>query len=242
MYASAGPDPDQVVLATGDLSRLGRTEVRTFPMGSQTWSVEVASKGPLVGPLARQQPWVVLATGLLAAVLVPFIIEVLLRRRSYALALVAERTAELDVAHRRLVEHELLAAIGRLVSAVGHEMRNPLGVITNVLYLIGTRYGDDEWVHRQLQIAEREVGAATLIVSDLLDFARPRQPVITETVVAHLVAEALSVAPPPGKVSVEVVPGPDGHALVRADRDQLRQVVLITWSPTATRPCPREDA
>ena len=233
VYAAAGPERDQVVLSTGDLDRLGRTEVRTFPVGSETWSLEVASKDPLVGSLSRQQPWVLLAAGLLAALLVPFIIETLLRRRSYALALVAERTAELersvadlDEAHKRLVEHERLAAIGRLASAVGHEMRNPLGVITNVLYLLATRYGNDPWAHRQLQTAEREVGAATLIVSDLLDFARPRQPVIADTLVEEVVAEVLSVAPAPSKVEVEVAPSSRGRTVVRADRDQLRQVLL----------------
>ncbi|HLF39950.1 MAG TPA: ATP-binding protein, partial [Acidimicrobiia bacterium] len=161
------------------------------------------------------------------------LVEVLLRRRQFALALVDERTAqlqesisELDSAHERLVRQERLAAIGELASAVGHELRNPLGVLSNIFYLLGTRLDrNDPWLDRQLRTGEREVAASTLIVSDLLQFARPREPIFGEVDVSDVIDEVLSVAAPPDGIEL-ARRTPAGLPPLRADRDQLRQVLL----------------
>jgi signal transduction histidine kinase len=184
--------------------------------------------------LASRTPWLVLFAGVLGALLMSYLIEVVLRRRDYALALVDDRTAALrtslaalESAQEQIVRQERLAAVGQLASAVGHELRNPLGVISNSLYLIRGATGDsgDDRMRRHLSTAEREVAAATLIISDLLDFARSREPIIGEVDVAGLVDEALEVAPPPDGISVA---RDNGSSLpgVAADRDQLRQVIL----------------
>ena len=74
-----------------------------------------------------------------------------------------------------------------MAATVGHELRNPLGVLTNSLYLIRTATSTtaDDRLRRQLDTADREIAAATLIVSDLLEFSRPRaaNPVLIEVLV-----------------------------------------------------------
>jgi signal transduction histidine kinase len=233
LYASPRADPEQVVLSTAGFRPQNRTASRPVQAGRDQWLVTVSAKRPLVGSVAARQPWLVLFAGLAAALLLTALVEVLLRRRRYALNLVDERTGqlqetirELDAAQERLVVQERLAAIGQLASAVGHELRNPLGVLSNVVYLLGTKLGrDDPWLDRQLRTAEREVGAATLIVSDLLQFAKPREPIFGEVAVPVLADEVLSVAPPPEGVTV-ARSWSDDLPPVRADRDQLRQVLL----------------
>ena len=130
-------------------------------------------------------PWVVLGVGLLGAALAGAVTLMLLRRRDYALRLVDERTAELErsvvaleEAQSRLVLQERLAAIGQVAAAVGHELRNPLGVITNALFLVRARVPEEdrEAVGKHIDTAEREVAAAATIVESLLDFAREREP------------------------------------------------------------------
>ncbi|MBV9255163.1 MAG: ATP-binding protein, partial [Actinobacteria bacterium] len=80
-------------------------------------------------------------------------------------------------------------------------------------------------MQRHLGTAEREVAAATLIISDLLEFARAREPIVASVDVAPLVDEALEVAPPPEGITVSRQV--DGNTpAVAADRDQLRQVLL----------------
>ena len=233
LYASSRPDPESVVISTPGFRPDGRTATRPVQAGRDQWLLTVSAKDPLVGSVAARQPWLVLGAGLATTLLLAALVEVLLRRRRYAVALVDERTGqlretirELDAAQEQLVSQERLAAIGQLASAVGHELRNPLGVLSNVVYLLGTKLGrDDPWLDRQLRTAEREVGAATLIVSDLLQFAKPREPIFGEVELPVLADEVLGVAPPPEGVTV-APSWSDDLPSVRGDRDQLRQVLL----------------
>jgi signal transduction histidine kinase len=211
----------------------------TAQFGADRWLVAVQSTAPLTGSFANQAYWVVLATGLVLTALVGIVLVTVLRRRDYAMALVAERTEaleesmrELEHTQEQLVRSERLAAIGELASVVGHELRNPLGVITNAHYLLRNvlqRKDPDPDADRHLATAEREVGAATLIVSDLLDYARAREPVTSAVDVADLISEVQSVLPAPPEVTVVRADEP-GLPSVRADRDQLRQVLLNVLS------------
>jgi len=236
LYASKTAEPSQALLASTKIKIPLRGDVvnQPFILGVTPWLLSVTAQHPLVGSLASRTPWFVLLGGILLALLMAYVLEVVLRRRDYALTLVDERTAALrtslgalESAQEQLVRQERLAAVGQLASAVGHELRNPLGVISNSLYLIrgATSESSDDRLKRHVATAEREVAAATLIISDLLDFARAREPIVASVDVTALVDEALEVAPPPNGVTVSrdngtPLPG------VAADRDQLRQVLL----------------
>jgi signal transduction histidine kinase len=234
LYATPRAAPDQIVITTtADSTLKGRSAAsRQVEFGGGSWLLRASAKEPLVGSFANAIPWLVLAAGLVGALIATSAVLTLMRRRDYAVALVAERTAELssslvrlEETQARLMLQERLAAIGQVAAAVGHELRNPLGVLTNALYLIGVGAGGDAKVARHLATAEREVAAAASIVDSLLDFARERVPVTAPVGVADLVEESLSVAVPPASVEV-VRDGLDGAPPVLADRQQLRQVVL----------------
>jgi signal transduction histidine kinase len=234
IFATPQPRPDQRIIATTDETPTGDDVGRgVVPVGNQRWLLLTSAREPLVGSFARSVPWIVLGVGVFSALLAAAAIITLLRRRDYALDLVEERTAELreslaalEAAQAKLVLQERLAAIGQVAAAVGHELRNPLGVLTNALYLARSRVGENEReaVGRHLDLAEREVAAAATIVESLLDFAREREPATASVDLADLLDEALSVAPPPADVRVER--HVDELPRVRADRQQLRQVLL----------------
>jgi signal transduction histidine kinase len=236
LYAAATPDPSSLVITTQAATLTGGSVARaTAPFGADTWLVLIKARSPLEGTFAANTYWIVLGGGLVLAVVIGALAEALARRRDYALALVDERTAELETsvskleqAQDQLLRQERLAAIGELASAVGHELRNPLGVITNAHYLLRAQLeksGGTESTARHLTTAEREVGAATLIVSDLLDFARAREPVTAPVDVAELIDEVEDVIPPPAGITIRRETASAVPAAL-ADRDQLRQVVL----------------
>jgi signal transduction histidine kinase len=56
--------------------------------------------------------------------------------------MVEERTGELQVAQEQLVRQEKLAVLGQLAGGVSHELRNPLGVISNAVYFLQMTLSD----------------------------------------------------------------------------------------------------
>jgi signal transduction histidine kinase len=234
VYVGAKADPAKLVLTTTTSMPLdGRVSTRAVQVGSDTWLVVANARQPLAGSLTKNMPIILLVAVLLIGLAMTALVEGVARRRDYAVDLVNERTAalrhslgQLEEAQQALVANERLAALGQMAATVGHELRNPLGVLTNSLYLIrrATSATADDRLNRQLDTADREVSAATLIVSDLLEFSRPRAANPVTVDVRELLAEAVSVAPPPTGIQVDQVDG-DVPPVI-ADRDQIRQVVL----------------
>ena len=234
VYAVPQVQADQLITATGPAPLTGKIAKTKTPVGQGApWLLVAKARHPLVGSVATATPWAILAAGLLTALLACAIVETMARRREYAMVLVRQRTLELEHsmgeladAHEQLVRQERLAAIGQLASTIGHELRNPLGVLSNAVYLLRGDLGNapSDAALRHLSTAEREVSAATVIVSDLLEFARQRDPVLGDVDVAGLIHEVLSVLPPP--TGVEVTADVKESVTARADRDQLRQLML----------------
>ena len=74
-----------------------------------------------------------------------------------------------------LVEQGKLAVLGQLAGAVCHELRHPLGVISNAVYFLQTTCSDKSTVTlTYLDIISGEIRKAEKIISDLLDLSHPR--------------------------------------------------------------------
>ena len=97
--------------------------------------------------------------------------------------MVAERTRELEQVNenlretqRQLVMSEKLAAIGQLTAGVAHEVNNPIAVIQGNLDLLREVLGTDAApVAHELRLVDEQVNRIRLIVTKLLQFARPAE-------------------------------------------------------------------
>lgn len=146
---------------------------------------------------------------------------------------VAQRTVELknaleelNATQEELVRRERLAILGQLAGGVGHELRNPLGVMTNAIYYLSVVLKDaPENVMEYLNILRTQVGLSEKIVGDLLDFARVKQPKIEPVSVLTLVEEELTRV---GQIDGIIVDRdfPPDLPPVCVDRVQMGQVVL----------------
>jgi len=113
------------------------------------------------------------------------------------------RTRELREAQEELVRKEKLAILGLLAGAVGHELRNPLGVINNAVFFLNSLEKEtDETTREYLQIIASEVQNAEKIVSDLMDYAITKQAEKRETSIEQLVRRVLKEYPPPDNIRV----------------------------------------
>jgi signal transduction histidine kinase len=146
---------------------------------------------------------------------------------------VAERTArleaalrELEIAQQELVRKERLAMLGQLSSAVGHELRNPLGVMTNALYVIEQCLPDAPALVRDyLDLLRGQIAASERIVGDLLDTARVRVPERQVIDLGSIVDAQLQRLGPTAGVTVEQRIAADVPP-VRMDPNQLSQILL----------------
>jgi signal transduction histidine kinase len=131
----------------------------------------------------------------------------------------------LHEAQEELVRKEKLATLGQLAGGVGHELRNPLGVIKNSVYYLNMVLPDDEKVRKHLGILDREVANSNRIVTELLDFARVKAPVREASDLVAIVQMALERLPLPDAVTVRRELDESGPpALV--DAQQVGQILL----------------
>ncbi len=118
---------------------------------------------------------------------------------------IEERTKELKEAQKELIRKEKLAAVGKLAGSVGHELRNPLGVISNSIYFINMRFKNgDKKVRKHLNILQREVEKSNRILKDLLDFARVSSPILEMRDINSLIKATLSNINVPASIIIEL--------------------------------------
>ena len=122
---------------------------------------------------------------------------------------ITERTRvedELAEAQAALALRERLSAVGEMATVIGHELRNPLGAVINLLFLARNRLTDhdDPELDGYLDRAERETNRAAALSEDLTAYMREREPVIVPLDLGAVVAEVLESTPPPPGIEVAV--------------------------------------
>ncbi len=91
-------------------------------------------------------------------------------------AKVAERTRALEQAQAQLVRSEKLATVGQLTASIAHEVNNPIAVIQGNLDLVRELLGAQAAaVAPELQIVDAQIERMRLVVTQLLQFARPTE-------------------------------------------------------------------
>lgn len=143
------------------------------------------------------------------------------------------RTADLETALNQLhdtqdelVRKEKLATIGQLASSVGHELRNPLGVMANAVYILErTIEAPSPKAKQYLQLLTAQIKLSERIVADLLDSARSQSPQRRRTAVRALLTEQLGRVNIPSNVLVELELE-DNLPEVHVDPDQVGQILV----------------
>ena len=91
-------------------------------------------------------------------------------------ARLAQSLAELEQARERLLQEERLAAVGRLSSAIAHEIRNPVAAIVSALSMASRNDLGSSEREEMSQIAGKEAARLEKLTTDFLAYARPRGP------------------------------------------------------------------
>jgi signal transduction histidine kinase len=102
-----------------------------------------------------------------------------------------ENVRELQESHASLLESEKLASLGEMAAGIAHEIRNPIGTLTNSVGLLREAQLSPEETGELLDILEKEVNRLNHIVSDTLAFAHPRSDRYRPLRIEAVVEEAL---------------------------------------------------
>ncbi len=105
-----------------------------------------------------------------------------------------ERETRLEHARERLVIEEKLSAVGRLSSAIAHEIRNPVAMISSSLAMAARPELADTDRHEMLGIAAAEASRLERLTSDFLAYARPRAAELGRVQVSDMLNYVLSIA------------------------------------------------
>ncbi|HRZ86541.1 MAG TPA: ATP-binding protein [bacterium] len=126
---------------------------------------------------------------------------------------IVERTRQLEETRERLIFSERLATIGKLAGIVGHELRNPLAIMKNSIYYLNMlEIGKfSEEAKEQLDLIEKEIDNSTQIISDILDFAREKEPHLARASVHIILKSVLDKITFPRDVTVKTSFAAAGH-------------------------------
>jgi two-component system sensor histidine kinase HydH len=124
----------------------------------------------------------------------------------------------------RVSRSERMATFGQVVGSIGHDLRNPLGVIESSLFLLRGRVGEDERVRKHLERIGDQVRISNEIISGLLDMVRDRPLQRERVALTVLVQGAAGSVPRPAEVGL-TVQGLAGLDVV-GDAIQLRQAIV----------------
>jgi signal transduction histidine kinase len=135
---------------------------------------------------------------------------------------VEEIGSELELSRR-------MAAIGRLTSGVGHEVKNPINAIVVHLELLKTKLGDASApAVRHLEVIDAEIHRLDRVVQTLVDFSRPVELRLSEQDLRPVIDDVLALAAEELSThNVTLVSRlPSKPLVAKIDADLLKQAVL----------------
>jgi signal transduction histidine kinase len=139
-----------------------------------------------------------------------------------------------DLETAEAIESELelsrrMAAIGRLTSGVGHEVKNPINAIVVHIELLKNKLSDaSPSAVRHLEVIESEIHRLDRVVQMLVDFSRPVELELREQDLRTIVGDVLSLAAPelPARNVTLVTAMPPVPLIANVDADLFKQAIL----------------
>jgi signal transduction histidine kinase len=135
--------------------------------------------------------------------------------------------AELEQAEAKLLAEEKLAAVGRFSSAIAHEIRNPVAMISSALATAASREPGSAESREMYEIATKESSRLEQLTTDFLVYARPRLPAKVLSDVADSVGYIAEICRPrAAEKNVEVSCNCEEALWAEVDGGQLQQALL----------------
>lgn len=136
------------------------------------------------------------------------------------------QTEKIRVQEAAIRQYDKMQTVGNLAAGIAHELRNPLTSIKTLSELVPLKRDNDRFIQEFKEIVPAEISRMDQLITDLLDYARPKAPEPREIDLVGLV-ENLERLVKPRSEGGQVTIGHNLEALqVYADPNQLKQILL----------------
>lgn len=136
--------------------------------------------------------------------------------------------AEKENLEEELRRSERLAALGRLVTGVAHELRNPIGVVKATVQVMETEFKNIPDMDEFTAVIKEQIDRQNRVIQELLDFGRPSKSVVQPVNVNSLLEKVLTFTSPMLRQhSINLKVQLDRQLpLVKADGERIKQVYV----------------
>jgi len=127
-----------------------------------------------------------------------------------------------------LMRSERLVALGRLVTGVAHELRNPLGIVKATVQVMEGEFKNQEGLKEYTKVICEQIDRGNNVIKELLDFGRPSKPIVSPTDLNGLLESVLTFTYPmlrQNKIDLEKR-FESNLPLVSIDMDRIKQVFV----------------
>ncbi len=137
-----------------------------------------------------------------------------------------------DLTHIRALEEtsrrqDRLAAIGRMAASIAHEIRNPLAAMRGSIQMLRSDMKEDSSQTELMEIILRESDRLNRIISDFLNYARPRSIIQSQVDIGELLKQTFTLLRHSAEIHADHIISaqlPAVPVLASADSQQLQQV------------------
>jgi signal transduction histidine kinase len=107
-------------------------------------------------------------------------------------ATIEVKTQQIKLMSQRMVETDKLAVLGKLAGQIAHELRTPLSIINNSVYLLRKEgRADKEMFEKRLRVLEEKIKLSSNILESILSYSRVKAEVAVDISIRDVVEEVL---------------------------------------------------
>lgn len=136
--------------------------------------------------------------------------------------------AEKEKLEEELRRSERLAALGRLVTGVAHELRNPIGVIKTTVQLMENDFKEVSNSNEYMRVIKEQINRQNNVIQELLDFGRPSKHVVQSASINSLLEKVLTFTSPMLRQhKIDLVENYDNSIpTIEVDAERIKQVFV----------------
>jgi signal transduction histidine kinase len=136
--------------------------------------------------------------------------------------------AEKESLEYEIQRSEKLASLGRLVTGVAHELRNPIGVVKATVQVMENEYHGTTGLNEFTKVIKEQVDRQNKVIQELLDFGRPSKQIVQPVDINSVMEQVLTFTSPmlrQNNIELDVCFDPDLPRIM-ADASRIKQVFV----------------